>query len=254
MKKIISIFLALVSLISILSLTSCSQADIDLTRKGNIYDDFASFINSPDDYAGKTVALTSTYMAVYNYSKNKVTRHTLVAIDKTGTKRALYELRTADGKYPLTGSEVTVYGTINKSRYIEADRFSGAKYGMGFDIDALDLSPAELTSFIQAYRQEYSESESYGKTVRIFGHLSTVKDGLTFLVGLDEGGKYLWDIELHDPEGKFNYPTAEGNTVNTVEVIGRLSTYTEKNVIYACIEVLQIGKSESVFKEDITVK
>ena len=152
MKKIISICLALASLISILSLTSCSQADIDLTRKGNIYDDFASFIGSPDDYVGKTVALTSTYMAVYNYSKNKVTRHTLVAIDKTGSKRALYELRTADGKYPMTGSEVTVYGTINKNRYIETESLSGAKYVMDFELDALDLSPKELTDFISVWR------------------------------------------------------------------------------------------------------
>lgn len=252
MKKIISICLAVISLLSILSLTSC--ADIDLTHKDNVYNDFANFINSPDDYAGKTVAVTSTYMAVYNYSLNKVNRHALVALDTTGTKRALYELRTADGKYPKTGSEVTVRGTIHKDRYIEVSDLSGAKYGMDFEIDALDFTPAELTSFISTYRQEYSDSESFGKTIRIFGHLSTVEDGLTFLVGLDENGKYLWDIELYDPEGKFTYPQAEGNAVNTVEIVGELSTYTDKNVIYACINVQQVGKSESVFKEDTTVK
>ena len=253
MKKIISICLALVSLISILSLTSCSQADIDLTRKSNVYDDFAKFINSPDDYAGKTVALTSTYMSVYNYSKNKVTRHTMVANDTTGKKRALYEIRTADGKYPMTGSDVTVYGTIHQNRYIEVERFSGEKYIMDFEIDALDLTPEELTSFINTYRTEYSASESYGKTIRIYGHLSTVEDGITFLVGLDGNGKYLWDIELYDPEGKFTYPSASGTEVNTVEVIGELGTYTSKNVIYACIKVQQVGKSESVFKEDIVI-
>ena len=252
MKKI-NLPIAILLILSLLfSLTSCS--DIDLTHKNNVYSDFANLINSPDDYAGKTIAVTSTYMPVYNYSKNKVTRHALVAFDTTGSKRAIYEVRTTDGKYPMAGSEVTVYGTINKDRYIAVDRFSGAKYGMDFEIDALDMSPTELTSFISTYRQEYSDSESFGKTIRIFGHLSTVEDGLTFLVGLDENGKYLWDIELYDPEGKFTYPQAEGNAVNTVEIVGKLSTYTDKNVIYACIKVEQIGKAESVFKEDTVVK
>lgn len=252
MKKIISICLALFSLISIISLTSCS--DIDLTHKNNVYNDFANFINSPDDFAGKTIAVSSTYMPVYNYSKNKVTRHALVAYDTTGSKRAIYEVRTSDGKYPMAGSDVTVYGTINKDRYITVDRFSGAKYGINFEIDALDLTPTGLTSFISTYRTQYDQSESYGKTIRIFGHLSTTDDGLIFLVGLDENGKYLWDIELYDPEGNFTYPKAEGNEVNTVEIIGELSTYTSKNVIYACINVQQIGKAESVFKEDTVIK
>ncbi len=254
MKKIISFALVILTLTSLLALTSCSQADIDLTGDLNVYNEFANFINSPDDYAGKTIAVTSTYMSVYNYSKNKVTRHALVAVDSTGAKRALYELRTADGKYPMTGSEVTVTGTIHKDRYIQADSFSGEKYGMGFELDALDFSAAELKNFITTYRTEYSDSESYGKTIRIYGHLSTVEEGLTFLVGLDEEGKYLWDVELYDPEGKFTYPQAEGTAVNTVEVVGRLSTYTSDGIIYACIEVLQIGKSESVFKEDIVLK
>ncbi len=249
MKKIISFLLSSISLISLLSLCSCSEADIDLRWQNNVYSNLYSFINTPEEYKGKTVALTSTYMSVYDFSKNKVIRHTLAEADRTGEKRALYEIRNESGEYPRTGSRVTVFGTIAENDYIEVERFENAKSNQGFDFDTLTLSADELKAFITDYRKQYGESEYYGKTVRIFGHLKTVDEGYTFLVGLDSNGAYIWDIELYDPDGRFDYPSAEGNTVNPVEIIGELSTYTEDNVLYACIKVKQVGKAESVFQQ-----
>lgn len=254
MKKIISIGLALITLLSLLSLTSCSKAEIDLRDKDNVYDDLAEIIKNHESYKGKTIAFTAECVAVYNFSTNKVVRYSMLATDESGEKRALYEIRSEDNRYPKTGKEVTVFGTINKENYIEVDRYKGADYTKKFDIDALDFTPNELTDFIRNYRKEYSSSEYYGQTIRIFGHLKSVEDGYVFLLGLDENGQYVWDIEIYDPKGKFDFPTADGDTVNPVEIVGKLSTYTDKNVVYACIEVKQVGRAESVFKEDIAIK
>lgn len=251
MKKTISILLIALTLISLLSLCSCyrSEADIDIRRQNNVYSNLYSFINNPQEYKGKTVALKSTYMAVYDFSKNKVIRHTLSETDTTGEKRALYEIRYESGEYPQTGSRVTIFGTIADNGYIQVERFENAEASQGFDIDTLDLDADELKALVTDYRAQYEQSENYGKTVRIFGHLKTVDEGYTYLLGLDSNGAYIWDIELYDPDGRFDYPTAEGNTVNPVEVIGELSTYTEENVVYACIKVKQVGRVESVFQE-----
>ena len=254
MKKIISLILAITALVSLASLCSCSQADIDLRNKDNIYSDLYDMIKNSKNYEGKTVALTTECVAVYNFSTNKVVRYSMLEIDESGKNHALYEIRTEDGKYPRTGSVVTVIGTVHEDVYIEVDKFRNAEYSMDFDVDTLEFTPNQLTDFIKNYRKQYEDSEYYGKTVRIFGHLKTVEDGYTFLVGLDENGKYVWDIELRGGNGSFEYPNTEGDTVNPVEIIGTLSTFTDKNVIYTCILVEQIGKSESVFREDIVIK
>lgn len=254
MKKIISFTLAFVALLSLLSLASCSKADIDLRDKDNIYSDLEDMIKNSQNYVGKTVAMETECVAVYNFGTNKVVRYSMLEIDESGENHALYEIRTKDGKYPKTGSVVTVFGTVHEDIYLEVEKFRGAEYSMDFDVDTLEFTPNQLTDFIKNYRKQYENSEYYGKTVRIFGHLKTVEDGYTFLVGLDENGQYVWDIELRDGNGSFEYPNTEGDTVNPVEIIGTLSTFTDKNVIYTCIIVEEVGKAESVFKEDIAIK
>ena len=250
MKKALSLLLAAVALISLLSLTSCSRADIDLRNKDNIYSDLESMIKNSADYAGQTVALSAECVAIYNFSTNKIARYSVHAIDENGENHAFYEMRTKDGKYPKTGSQATIFGVLNKDIYVDVSKIRDAEYSMDFDLDALAYTPEQLATFISNYNTQYQSSAYYGKTIRIFGHLKTVDEGYTFLVGLDGNGQYLWDIELRDENGAFEYPNAEGNTVNPVEVIGTLSTYTSKNVIYTCITVKEIGRAESVFKEE----
>lgn len=278
MKKFISLLLSALTVISLLSLVSCDRYDVDLRGKDNVYDDLAVFIKNPDEYEGKTVTLSSTYTVVYDFSQNKVIRHTIAEYDATGSKRALYEIRKGDNKFPRTGSEITLTGRFNKDGFIDVgtikqenkapfdfstfefsargiDRFINYHTmpyveSEDFDYDTLTLSNAELTEFIKTYRKEYDKSQHYGETIRIFGHLITDDKGYTYLLGLDAKGKYLWEIELHDPDGRFEFPRAEGNTVNPVEIIGELSTYTEDNILYSCIKVKQVGRVESVFKND----
>lgn len=249
MKKFASILLVALSLISLLSFTSCAKAEIDITGKDNVYADLSDWIINSKNYTGKTVALTSTYTVVYNFDENKIIRHTLSEPDESGEKRALYEIRKPDGKYPAIGSEVTVIGTLSEGRYIAVDSISGKEYNRELDIDTLDMSATELKKFVETYRYQYTDSENHGKTVRIFGHLSNHED-YYFLIGLDGDGKYTWELELYDPTGKLTYPKAEGTTVNPVQIIGKLSTYEEDNIIYACIEVEEVARVESVFKSE----
>ena len=249
MKKLVSIILFALSLISLLSLTSCSKAEIDITNKDNVYTDLSDWIINSKNYTGKTVALTSTYTVVYNFDENKIIRHTLSEPDESGKKRALYEISKSDGNYPAIGSEVTIIGTLNEGRYIAVDSISGKENKSEFDIDTLDMSAAELKNFVETYRNQYTDSEAHDKTIRIFGHLSN-HENYYFLIGLDGAGKYTWELELYDPTGKLTYPTAEGTTVNPVQIIGKLSTYEEDNIIYACIEVEDVARVESVFKSE----
>lgn len=247
MKRILLISL---SLIFVLSLCSCAQVDIDLRDQGNIYDSLAVYIGNQDAYEGKTIAFTAIHTAVYNFSENKIARHSLMTWDKSGEKQALYEIRTEDGRYPVMGETATVIGTFRDGGYIEVDRFSGTKMEKRkFDVEATDMSAEELEDFITSYRKESQKSEYYKKSIRIYGHCDA-REGYTYLLGLDGDGKYTWDIELHDPKGKLSFPKVEGTTVNPVEIIGKLSTYVEDNITYACIEVERVTSIQSVFKAE----
>ncbi len=246
MKKITSLFLIVLTLLSTAALFSCGRADIDITHKENAYSDLSELILHHEKYIGKSIALNSTYTVTYSFAENKIIRHTLLEFDTTGKKRALYEVRKSDGNYPAIGSYVTVIGTLAKDRYIDVEKFEGEWSVKDPDINTLDMSAAELNKFISDFRNEYSASEHHGKTVSIFGHLSSAKN-YNFLIGLDKSGQYLWEIELHDPTGKIDFPKAEGNTVNPVHIIGELTTYVEDNITYACIRVESVARVESVF-------
>ena len=99
-----------------------------------------------------------------------------------------------------------------------------------------------------AYNAEYDGSEYFGKTIRIFGHCESTHDTLKWLLGLDGNGSATWDIELKRGNQEIAYPTAKSGTVNPVEIVGRLATYEENGIIYACITVDKISRVESVFK------
>ena len=247
MKRIIPILLTLVTL---LSLISCTQVDIDLRDGGNLYNNFAEYIGNQDAYEGKTIALTATHTAVYNFSENKIVRHSIMTWDKSGEKKALYEIRTSDGIYPTMGASTTVIGTFRDGGYIEVDRFSGTKMEKrSFDVEATDMTAAELERFITDYKKAYTKSEHYGDTIRIYGHCDS-RDGYYYLLGLNGDGAYTWDVELYDAKGKITFPKAEDKTVNPVEIIGKLTTYVEDNITYACIQVESVAQVQSVFKTE----
>ena len=251
MKKALLIILTAVLL---LSFASCAQVDIDLRGQGNTYSSLATFIGDQKTYEGKTVAFTAIHTVLYSFSENKIVRHSMTAWDAKGEKQALYEIRKADGKYPVMGATATVIGTFRDGGYIEVDRFTDTKIEKRkIDLEATDMSAEELKNFIAGYRKEYADSENFGDRIRIYGHCDS-REGYTFLIGLDGDGKYVWEIELHDPTGKLTFPKVEGTTVNPVEIIGKLSTYVDRNVTYACIEVESVTKIQSEFKADAEEK
>ena len=113
---------------TLLLLVSCNGYDIDLKSEDNVYDEFAQYIATPDNVVDKTVRVTSTLSAVYNFEQNKINRFVLVEPDSSGEIRALYEIR-FDEKCPALGQEVTVNGTFRTGGYIEVDSFSeGIRY------------------------------------------------------------------------------------------------------------------------------
>lgn len=237
----------IVLICAMLLLASCSSYDVDLRSEDNVYDEFAQYIASPESVADKTVRVTSTLSAVYNFEQNKINRFVLVEPDESGEKRALYEVRYSDGNYPALGQRVTVSGAFRNGGYIEVDSFSDdASYSV-FELDALDMSASELTKTIKAFRNEYRDSEYFGKTIRIFGSIAT-HDKYTYLVGIDGSGTPLWDIELHDPSGMIPFPTVDTFALYPVEIIGELSIYFEDSIAYACIKVKSMVKIESVLK------
>lgn len=243
MKKIITLALAL---IMALGFSSCAKnADVDLMNKSNIYKDLANIISAPHDYKDKTVLLRAEYTVVYNFSENKIARHTMLAFDKTGEKRALFEVRAEDGGYPTIGANATVSGTIRDGKYIEVSEFKDTDFSKpSVDIDALDMTPDELKAFIEEFSKNYNSSASYEKTIRIFGHCVT-HESYEYLAGLTKDGALTWSIELYDPSGSISYPTAQGNSTNPIEVIGKLNIYFEDNLAYACIEVEKVTPVQS---------
>jgi hypothetical protein len=226
---------------------SCEKkADFDL-RNTDTYSAIVKLIDNHAEYSDKTVRIKGESSVVYNFSANSADTH--VICGESEGKTAYYEIKSADGKYPLLGSHVSLFGTVTASKQISVDEFSDAQYDdITYDIDTLSMSAADLRSFIEDYNAKYQNSEHYGKTIRIFGHCESSYDALKWLLGLDENGSVTWDIELYDPTGEISYPTQTEKTVNAVEVIGKLSTYESNGITYACIEVERVIKVQSVFK------
>ena len=226
---------------------SCEKkADFDLSNT-DTYSAIVKLIDNHAEYSDKTVRIKGESSVVYNFSANSADAH--VICGESEGKTAYYEIKSADGKYPLLGSDMSLFGTVTVNKQISVEQFFDAQFDdTTYDIDTLDMSAADLRSFIEDYNTEYQNSEHYGKTVRIFGHCESSYDALKWLLGLDENGSVTWDIELYDPTGKISYPTQTEKTVNAVEIIGKLSTYETNGITYACIEVERVIKVQSVFK------
>lgn len=235
MKRLFTL-LILISLI----LTSCAAVDINLTRKDNVYDEMVRFIQESDEYRGKSVKLTSNYTVVYNFSENKIIRHNLTETSPSGSSRAIQEIVSESGSYPIPGSRVTVTGTFNDSRQISVKSFENAPMDdRSFDIDTLTLTATELNELITSFGKDYHESEYFGQSVRVYGHC-VAQDGYYYLLGLDANGGMTWTVELYDPNKLIPAFSSENNNVNAVEAVGKFSTYTEDNLVYACIELESI--------------
>lgn len=239
------IIATLLILLSLLTLVSC--VDVDLSDSDRVYEELVAIINNSDEYVGKTVKLTATYTAVYNFSKNELQRHNLVATSPAGSGRAAYRIVKEDGVYPLYGETVTAIGTFREGGFIEVDRFEDtALDSASYEIDTLEMSAKELNDFVTAYCAEYHESESFEKSIRIFGHCVAYEDYF-YLMGLDANGSMTWVIELYDPDGIIPFKETESSVVNPVEVIGELTIYMEDNLAYACIKVDRILSVDSTF-------
>lgn len=245
MKRIALMLLSLFLILTLLA--SCApQADFDLTKTAP-YDAIVGIIDAHESYMDKTVSICGESSLLYNFSKNSVDMM-LISATKDD-KIAYYEVRAEDGRYPLIGTSVTVFGSVTADKHLAVEDFGDAVYDTAtYDIDTLDMSADELRAFIESYNSEYYDSEHYGKTIRIFGHCESSHEELKWLLGLDEKGSVTWDVELYDPTGEIEYPTLADKTVNAVEIIGKLSTYESNGITYACIEVVRVIKVQSVFK------
>ena len=237
--------------ISILLLTAllsaCANVDVNLAREDNVYDEMADFINSPEEYVGKTVRLTATCVPVYSFVQNKILRYSLIESSPSGASRVLYEIRTEDEKYPIPGSKTTVFGRFCEGNYILVESFEKVETdSRSFEIDTLDMSADELTQFIRGFCSEYNNSDHYEKQVRIFGHC-VVRNGYYYLLGLNEKGSMTWSIELYDPNNLIVLPESESTELNPVEIVGCLKIYMENNIAYACIEVESIACVSGTF-------
>ena len=206
-------------------------------------------MNNPDDYTGKSVAITAQYSTVYNFSSNTCNTPIIIALDPTNCCDAYYEIRTADGiLYPEYGETATFIGTFNAGGYIDVTEIKRyTEMSEKYDFDALNMSADELKNAITDYTKNYKNSELNGKTVRIIGH-HFVNDVYKFLSGLDGDGRVTWNIELTTPNENTVLPMPNGNVVNPVEIVGVFSYYSEGESTYACIEVTSVSKTACVFK------
>ena len=244
MKKLSVLIL---SLILLLSLCACSGVDVDLTRKSNAYDGMVEIIQNQDKYEGKSIRLTATYTVTYSFAQNKLLRHNLTEDSETGASRAVQEIVTEDGRYPLPGTRVTAEGKIGDDNRLYITSFTDAVIDeRSFDIDALDMRAEELKDAITSFCKTYNASEIYGKRIRIFGHC-IAKEGYYYLLGLDSNGAMTWTVELYDPRELITVEETESTTVNPVEIVGELTLYTEDNLTYACISVESIAFVDGQF-------
>ena len=230
----------------LLLFTACSAADVDLRKKDLVYDGFADAINHPESYVDKTVEVTADCIHTYRFASNSV-RYSLRAIHKDGEKQAFYEIRTEDGIYPEHGTQTCTKGRFCEGGYILVESF-GKNVALNdgkinVNIDTLEMSAENLKDFIESFRKEYQASEHFEKSIRIFGQYEYFKE-YHYLLGLDSDGAITWEIELHDPNNVIDITPKENRTINAVEVIGKLSVYTESNITYACITVEQIQSVE----------
>ena len=250
MKKIILIALAL-----IMAISTCACAriefgyDIDLTKEDDVYGKLEYYINNPDSCKGLNVKIRAESTVVYNFSENKIARHSLLVRDNDTDMRALYEFRSTDGKYPKIGTTVELGGIftdgyINVKEYIEAD-FSKSS----FSVDALSMSASELTAYVKEFENTCDAFKDFGKTIRIYGNINVYKNDKSkyyYLNGFDANGSRTWTVEL--TSSSVTIPDTNSKYVNTYEIIGKIGMYMENYIAYPCIIVTEIREVEGVLK------
>lgn len=257
MKKLIS--LALILSTVLFSLIACKNdgklpkvdVDVDCNFTGlstnEIYGTVSAIMNNPDDYAGKSVAITAQYSTVYNFSENSCQTPVIIALDPTNCCDAYYEIRKSDGVYPEIGEIASFIGKFDPNGYIEVTEIIRyTENAPKYDLDAVTLTAAELRSVINDYNKNYETSELSGKTVRIIGH-HAINGEYLYLHGLDGSGRITFGIELTNPNN-VSLPMPSGNVVNPVEITRVFTYYTEGDKTYACIEVVSASKTACVFK------
>lgn len=265
MKRIIALTLTLLC-VFIPSFTACDSGtegldlDVDCNFTGlstsELYGTVSAMMTNPADLAGKTVGITAQYSTVYNYTENKCETPIIIALDPTNCCDAYCEVRLPDGSTPELGETATFVGTFKTEKrggseygYIDVSEvMRDKKTSEKYDIDAVTMTADELNSMITAYGTNYKTSELNRKTVRIFGHYTVNEGGYNFLCGLKEAEngscKTTYGIELLVPEG-ITLPTSTG--VNTVEITGTFSYYTEGTSTFACINVTSASKAAYTF-------
>lgn len=267
MKRIIALALTLICVL-IPSFTACDSdtetldIDVDCNFTGlstnELYGTVSAMMTNPSDLAGKTVGITAQYSTVYNYTENKCETPIIIALDPTNCCDAYCEVRIPDGSAPELGETATFVGTFKTEKhddgyeygYIDVSKvIRDKKTSEKYDIDAVTMTADELKSMISTYGKNYKTSELNGKTVRIFGHY-TSENGYDYLCGLLDSGngscKATYTIELLVPED-ITLPTSSSNYINTVEITGTFSYYTEGNTTYACINVTSASKAAYTF-------
>lgn len=249
MKKVLLSIIAVVLILS--TLISCEspnqRLDIDVDHNftglgtNDLYGTILGISSNPNDYMGKTVAITANVSCVYSFDTHRIISTVIFALDPTNCCDAYYEIVKEDGIYPNFGTSATIVGTFG-SNYITANeiRANEDAYKKA-DIDTLAMSKDEVLSFIKDYYENHKTSDAKGKTISVIGHY-TRRDQYLYLIGVDTEGNTTWQIELGKIAEGVNLPVQNGNYLNPVHITGTLSYYTEGTRTYACIDVLTAQK------------
>lgn len=253
MKRLILIALSLIFAISLCSCTRIEfEYDIDLTEEKNLYDVLADYISHPEKCKDKNVKLRAECTVVYNFSENKIARHSIIVRDNDSDMRALYEIRAKDGKYPKTGTVALLGGKFTDG-YIEIREFIKADFSKSsFDVDALSMSASELKDFLSEFNEKCNESENFGKSIKIYGNINIFDKKYAYLNGFDENGSRTWTVELTPKDASVKLPTSNTKQLNAYEIIGTLEMYMEDHIAYPCIKVSEIKAIEGVLKVEET--
>ena len=252
MKRILIIALCI---ITVISFSACARVefgyDIDLTREEDLYGVLEDFIKNPDKCKNRNVKVSAECTVVYNFSENKIARHSIVVTDKDSDMRALYEIRSKDGKYPKTGT-VAEIGGIFTDGYIDVKEYISADFTKSsFNVDALNMSADALIEYVKSFNDQCNGFADFGKTIRIYGNVNVFKNDKNnyyYLNGFDANGSRTWRLEIIGKDQSVKLPMTNSKYVNTYEIIGVLDMYMEDHIAYPCIKVSEIRAVEGILK------
>lgn len=254
MKRFLLIILSIIMTLSVISCTKIEfEYDLDLTKEDNLYGTLEDYIKNPDKCKGRHVKISAETTVVYNFSENKIARHSIVAYDKNSDMRALYEIRSNDGKYPKTGTAAEL-GGIFTDGYIDVKEYFNADFSSSsFDIDALSMTADELQKYLQGFNEQCNAHKDFGKMIRIYGNINVFKNDKTnyfYLNGFNASGSRTWSVELTTKDQSIKLPETNSKHVNTYEIIGTIDMYMENYIAYPCIRVSEIRAVEGILKAE----